>query len=455
MLKRQSFIFFSRSLFVAGILLLLVSGSALADEYTITDLGTLGGIRSGAGDLNDQGQIVGLSTVYSGAQHGFFWDGDNMNDLGTPEGYLVSGATAVNAAGQIVGYTNGEYQSQYAYLWESGNWSYLGTLAELDYSVASDINNSQQIIGYSFMLGSEGGFLGWIWEDGNLSGLGTLGGDNSSANAINELGEIVGYAQIYDPEASINHACLWTDGDIIDLGVLPGEVTSAANDINENGQICGSSSHQQPVYPFLTSTLPCLWGEEGVIEINLLAGYVKGVATGINNNGQVVGWMSTSNSGGNARAFIWENGFMFDLNVLVSDGGGWTLETASAINDAGQIVGSGEAPNGQTHGYLLTPIITGAPEVEDNIPSAFLISQNYPNPFNASTTIRYELPEQGRVKLDIYDAIGRKLTTLEDGLQPVGSHQVLWKADDAASGVYFYKLQMGGHSDTKKMLLVK
>ena len=94
----------------------IFNSSARSEEYSITDLGTLGGIWSGASGLNDQGQVVGNSSVYNSAQHGYFWDGDIMHDLGTPQSYLVSGATAINNINQIVGYTNGEYQSQYAYL---------------------------------------------------------------------------------------------------------------------------------------------------------------------------------------------------------------------------------------------------------------------------------------------------------------------------------------------------
>ena len=89
------------------------------------------------------------------------------------------------------------------------------------------------------------------------------------------------------------------------------------------------------------------------------------------------------------------------------------------------------------------------------VPRSFNLMQNYPNPFNASTMIRYELPERAQVKLDIYDILGRKVTTIEDGLRPAGYHQVLWKADGIASGVYFYKLQAGEYVDAKKMLLVK
>jgi probable HAF family extracellular repeat protein len=254
-----------------------------------------------------------------------------MEDLGVPGDYLVSSATGFNNSGQVVGYANGQYQSQYAYLWENNIWTYLGTLPGpgLDYSVASDINNSSQIIGYSFTLGPGSSRRGWIWENDVMTDLGTLSGDKSSANAINDQGQIVGYSQIYHPENYVTHAFIWENGIMTDLGVLPGEVNSAANDINEQGQIIGSSSHQMETYPFLSIYRPCLWDDGQVIDLGLPQGYVRGVATGINDQGQIVGWMATSLSGGSSHPFIWENGLLTNLNYLIPPNSGWILRSAS------------------------------------------------------------------------------------------------------------------------------
>jgi hypothetical protein len=89
------------------------------------------------------------------------------------------------------------------------------------------------------------------------------------------------------------------------------------------------------------------------------------------------------------------------------------------------------------------------------LPAIYALNQNYPNPFNAGTVIRYELPQQSHVIIEIYDILGRKVTTLTDDLQPPGYHQVIWNAENVSSGVYFYKLQAGNYSETKKMTLVK
>jgi hypothetical protein len=89
------------------------------------------------------------------------------------------------------------------------------------------------------------------------------------------------------------------------------------------------------------------------------------------------------------------------------------------------------------------------------LPDGFFLYRSYPNPFNASAVIRYKLPQQMQVTIDIYDILGRQVTTLQDGLQSAGNHQVTWNAKGFSSGTYFYKIQAGGFIETKKMLLLK
>lgn len=95
--------------------------------------------------------------------------------------------------------------------------------------------------------------------------------------------------------------------------------------------------------------------------------------------------------------------------------------------------------------------------IEDDItlPSAFKLYGNYPNPFNASTTISYSLPEQSEVTLEIYDILGRKVQTLVEDVQSAGQHSVIWHADNAASGVYFYRLINDNDVLTERMILIK
>jgi hypothetical protein len=89
------------------------------------------------------------------------------------------------------------------------------------------------------------------------------------------------------------------------------------------------------------------------------------------------------------------------------------------------------------------------------LPNTFILIQNYPNPFNASTTIRYELPRQESVTIDIYDILGRKVATLINGIQPAGDHQTIWNASAFTTSVYFARLRAGDMTRTIKMILLK
>jgi hypothetical protein len=88
------------------------------------------------------------------------------------------------------------------------------------------------------------------------------------------------------------------------------------------------------------------------------------------------------------------------------------------------------------------------------------LAQNEPNPFNPETTIRYTMPAAGNVTINIYDAGGRLVRALENGVRDAGTHNVTWNGTDnnnapVSSGVYFYRLTSGKFSETKKMTLLK
>jgi hypothetical protein len=93
-------------------------------------------------------------------------------------------------------------------------------------------------------------------------------------------------------------------------------------------------------------------------------------------------------------------------------------------------------------------------------PETFELAQNYPNPFNPSTKINYTLPsnvndQMSKVTLKVYDILGIEITTLVDELQAVGHHEVEFKADNLASGVYIYRIETPAFSATKKMILLR
>ncbi|MFN3387104.1 MAG: S8 family serine peptidase, partial [Candidatus Thermochlorobacter sp.] len=96
-------------------------------------------------------------------------------------------------------------------------------------------------------------------------------------------------------------------------------------------------------------------------------------------------------------------------------------------------------------------------ETSPKVGKAFELYQNYPNPFNPTTVIAYQLPVASEVSLKVFDALGREVATLVRARQDAGRYSVPFSAATSrlASGIYFYRLQAGTFSETKKMLLVK
>jgi hypothetical protein len=90
-----------------------------------------------------------------------------------------------------------------------------------------------------------------------------------------------------------------------------------------------------------------------------------------------------------------------------------------------------------------------------SVPLSFKLYQNYPNPFNPSTTIAYSLGKSAVVALKIYDLTGKEVDVLVNEFQAAGTYQMTWIAEALPSGIYFYKLQAGDFSETKKLLLEK
>jgi len=88
-------------------------------------------------------------------------------------------------------------------------------------------------------------------------------------------------------------------------------------------------------------------------------------------------------------------------------------------------------------------------------PTEYSLSQNYPNPFNATTTIQYQLAEDGQVVLEVCNLFGQKVATLVDERQGAGYRSVLWDASKVSSGLYFYRLTAGDYTETRRMMLVK
>ncbi|MCC6908337.1 MAG: DUF3466 family protein [Phycisphaerales bacterium] len=172
-----------------------------------------------------------------------------------------------------------------------------------------------------------------MWEaNGDFADLGSFRGHLSSAQDINELGEVVGWGG--ESVFGDQHAFLWRDGQMIDLGTLGGE-ESVAHAINDLSQVAGYSDYEGG------SGGGFFW-ENGKMATLPTLGRSGGTAYDINNASQLVG--RSVDPDGNGKAVLWENGDVIALPTLRSD-----PSTAIAINELGQIVGQSDGPNDNAH----------------------------------------------------------------------------------------------------------
>lgn len=208
-------------------------------------------------------------------------------------------------------------------------------------SWANSINASGQVVGYANTAAGEFAYRAFLYSGSTMTDLGTLGGRDSAAHGINDSGQIVGWAATHDSY----HAFLYSGSTMIDLGAFVYNGDSYAWGINASGQIVGWSNSNYGYRAFLYS------GSK-MIDLGTLGG-TNSFANGINDSGQVVG--EADIAAGGPHAFLCSGSTMIDLNTLIDPASDWTLESATAINDSGQIVGYGYR-GGQDHAFLLDPV---------------------------------------------------------------------------------------------------
>jgi probable HAF family extracellular repeat protein len=303
--------------------------------YVLTDLGTLGGLSARAEDINEAGEIVGSSTNAAGQTRAFLWRDGSMTDLGALA--TTSEAFALNETGHVVGRSRTSTAQYHAVRWLGGTLTDLTPSSGTAY--ASGVNELGQIVG------TNNGAKGFVWQNGILTELGDFGGGCSSANDIDDTGQIVGAACSTDvnPSGSPWRAALWHNGAVIDLGKLPGMDDSGATAINNLGQIVGfdwelgedGNLHTRAVmWDHGTVTYLGSFGDSGISQ-----------AFDINDSGQIVGQSLTG--AGSWKAFLWENGVMKKLGTL-----GGTTSQALAINSLGVIVGISTNANNRFRAFI-------------------------------------------------------------------------------------------------------
>ena len=223
--------------------------ATLWDRGTLRDLGTLGGNDAIAGIINQSGQIAGTSytntipnaTTGYPSQDPFFYDHGKMVDVGNLGGTFAF-ANDMNESGQVVGLSTlaGDTAS-HPFFWERGKLTDIGTFGGTQ-GEAKSVNNAGQVIGKANLAGDQAHHA-FLWRKGALSDLGTLGGTNSTAYGINSSGQVVGASLI---TGGGTHAFLWEKGTgMVDLNdfIPPGSglYLQAAFYINDRGQISGNA----------------------------------------------------------------------------------------------------------------------------------------------------------------------------------------------------------------------
>jgi len=319
--------------------------------YVLTDLGTLGGPSAQAEGINDAGEIVGGAINAESRSRAFLYKDGAMTDLGTLGG-LHSLAYALNGTGMVVGRAQTSYANYHAVLWLNG--------APTDLTPSSNTAYAAGVNGLGQIVGTNNGAKGFLWQNSVLTELGDFGGGCSTAYDIDDAGQIVGAACNTEVNRSGSpwHAALWHNGAVFDLGKLPGMDDSAANAINSVGQIVGSSGRMDPdTYEvFQTAFLY----ENGVMNPLPVPSW-EAYASDINDSGVIVGTMRAGGGPSNYHAYVYANGVATNLNSLIPSGSPLHLMYGRSINNAGHIVGTAIDAQGRQHAYLLTPLAPGTP----------------------------------------------------------------------------------------------
>jgi probable HAF family extracellular repeat protein len=372
---------------VTTIVLACFSNAVAQASYKVTDLGTNNSNDnfSMAMGLNNHGWAENMDGFVNPPENNLFTtvargravinvDGLNIDlgTLGKRDGNSWINWGGINERGEAVGMSetavpdpDGEDVCGFGtkltcspFLWRNGHMSALPTVGGNN-GQASAINNRGQVAGYAETYVVDSGCppykttLGVLWTKGKAQPLPTVGSDpDGIAFGINNRGQAVGYSGTC---TTALHAVMWENGTAVVLADLGFPRSNIAFAINNRGQIAGKVRTADG-----TTYVAALWQPDGTLtNLGILPGDFAAFATGINNRGQVVG-NNFDSSFNWSHGFIWQNGVMTDLNTLIPADSNLFIISASNINDHGQISGMATVVSGphmgDIHAYLATPV---------------------------------------------------------------------------------------------------
>ena len=225
----------------------LGNSAVLYQDNFLRTLGTLPGSSDSAGSaVNSSGEVAGVALYITGSEQAFLYKNGNMINLGALPGDPGAAALAINDAGDVTGVSatpNGYFG--HAFLYHKDKMIDLGTVPGASVSWGLAINNSLQVAGYSYSTDFSI-FHAFLWSNGKMKDLGVLSnGSQSGAEGINAWGQVVGNADVGQPNVLI-HAFLYNNGKMYDLNSLvppnSGWVILYAEGINDKGEIAATGS---------------------------------------------------------------------------------------------------------------------------------------------------------------------------------------------------------------------
>ena len=300
----------------------------VAGGYSLTVLGTLGGSHVEVYDLNDHGQVVGVSQLAGETwPRAFSWHNGQMRDLGA--GAQRSAAYAVNNQGVIVGLFDGPAR------WVDGVPARLHTPEGLVHGRAVDMDEQGRVV----VHGDNRSLSLWVNGDTTDVSSGRLW---VHANGMNGNGAVAGGAWGTDPYEAV----LLQNGAIQSLG--NSRIEAHATAVNDRGDVVGINHKYRPSWKegFLRK-------DGAMVTLGQLGGdYLE--PWDLNERTEVVGW--GKNAHDEERAFVWANGVLAELTDLLATPG-WVVLRADAINESGQIAAVGvNTTTGARSAILLSPL---------------------------------------------------------------------------------------------------